>query len=377
MEVHKIMELPDYSPSTPAPDYSSTPLPGEKCIQRTPRQTPYHNGNCAFTYQEHSMSLTLRGCREEDGVPTFGLCSTIHGEFEPTDNDRIVSVVLRLEGRVVLKGRSQTKAYTLFSKERSLWERNESSTCPSLLPLSISFPATYRDNHHDRALRLPPSMSIREPHRAAVTYSLNIIVQKTRCGLFARKTREVCMAAYLCYRPRVRPPRPSPTCFSGLKHCSDEWQEEIWGMSKGPSAVGGEALVAQCHTIVEHLAPRPDVALETLNPIHVFLLRQTTVRTGDSEIVHEEVLGTGTISPSPTTAIETIVQENTMTMSWDGEVRCERPIVHTGFTTVALEVKDFLVLSLIVPPGPLKSIPSQLQHAIPIRLVTHPWVDRS
>jgi hypothetical protein len=128
----------------------------------------------------------------------------------------------------------------------------------------------------------------------------------------------------------------------------------------------------------------------------VFLLRQTTVHAEDSKIVHEEVLGTGTISPSPTTAIEAILEEDTMAMSWDGEVRCEKPIVHTGFTTVALEIKvsqfgyhdqdglltslarqDFLVLSLIVPPGPLKSMPAQLHHAIPIRLVTHPWIDRS
>ncbi|KIJ17624.1 hypothetical protein PAXINDRAFT_167630 [Paxillus involutus ATCC 200175] len=399
------MELPDYSPSTPAPDYSSTPLAGEKCIQRTPSQTPYRHGNCAFIYQEHNMSLTVRGCREEDGIPTFGLCSTVHGEFEPNDRDRIVSVVIKLEGQVLLRGRSRTQSYLLFSNERTLWQRDGSaeSTCPSLLPLSISFPSTYRDEN-DRALRLPPSMSIRKPCRVAIAYSLNIVVRRTRCAIFARKTRDVCMSAYLCYRPRVRPPRPSPTCFSGLKHCPEEWQEETWGIGGKPSGEESQALAAQCRfflpsvrvfstsepipfhlsfcssieflrTMAQDISPQFDVPLE--NPIHVFLLRQTIVHGNDSKTVHEEVLGTGTISPSPTTAIEAISPENNLAMSWDGQVQCERPIGHISFSAMALEVKDFLVLSLIVPPGPTGSMPPQFYHTIPIRLVTHPWIDRS
>lgn len=95
MEISTDIELPEYSPSIP-PDYSSTPLPGEQCIQRTPRQTADYRENCAFTYEEHGMSLTLRGCREEDGIPTFGLCSTVYGEFAPADRKKIVSVAVKV-----------------------------------------------------------------------------------------------------------------------------------------------------------------------------------------------------------------------------------------------------------------------------------------
>lgn len=95
METFADIELPGYSPSIP-PDYSSTPLPGEQCIQRTPNQTAQYRGNCAFTYEEHGMSLTLRGCREEDGIPTFGLCGTVYGEFAPADRKKIVSVVVKV-----------------------------------------------------------------------------------------------------------------------------------------------------------------------------------------------------------------------------------------------------------------------------------------
>ena len=92
MEIFTDIELPDYSPSVP-PGYSSTPLPGEQCIQRTPKRTAHHRENCTFTYEERGMSLTLRGCREEDGVPSFGLCSTVRGEFAPGNRKKIVSVV--------------------------------------------------------------------------------------------------------------------------------------------------------------------------------------------------------------------------------------------------------------------------------------------
>lgn len=95
MEIFTEIDLPDYSPSIP-PDYSSTPLPGEQCIQRTPRQTNHSRENCAFTYEEYGMSLTLRGCREEDGIPTFGLCSTVDGEFAPANREKIVSVVVKV-----------------------------------------------------------------------------------------------------------------------------------------------------------------------------------------------------------------------------------------------------------------------------------------
>ena len=94
MEPSTDIDLPDYSPSIP-PGYSSTPLPGEQCIQRTPREDPSRE-NCAFTYEDRGMSLTLRGCREEAGVPTFGLCSTVYGEFAPTDREKVVSVVAKV-----------------------------------------------------------------------------------------------------------------------------------------------------------------------------------------------------------------------------------------------------------------------------------------
>jgi len=402
MEILRDIELPDYSPSVP-PDYSSTPLPGEQCIQRTPKQITHYRENCAFTYKEHGMSLTLRGCREEEGIPTFGLCSTVYGEFAPADREKIMSVVVKLETQIRVKARSGILLHTIFSKERLLWRRNDATSdeCPSLLPVSISFPSAYRDKDDGRQHRLPPSMSIRHPCRAAIVHSLNVVVRKVARPIFSR-TKEVCLSAYLRYSPRVRPPRPSPPSFSSLKICPEEWQEEIWGMSKAPSSGDKEPLIAQCHIFVPsvgvfssseavpfHISfcssatflgsiathvTQSDICLQ--KPIHVFLLRRTTVSIGNWKDVQDEVLGIGRVFPNPITAIEPIL-DNTTTLSWDGEIHCERPIKYSSFTTSVVEVKDFLVVSLLVPPGPLKSIPPQLYQAFPIRLVTHPWIDRS
>ncbi|KAF8555745.1 hypothetical protein OG21DRAFT_1483670 [Imleria badia] len=187
-----------------------------------------------------------------------------------------------------------------------------------------------------------------------------------------------------------------------MKICPEEWQEEIWGMTKAPSSEGKEPLIAQCHlfvpsvgvfsssetvpfhisfyssaaflgSIAQHVTQR-EICLE--KPIHVFLLRRTTVLIGDLKNIQDEVLGIGRVFPSPITAVEPIL-DNVATQSWDGEIHCERPIEYSSFTTSVVEVKDFFVVSLLASPGPLKSIPPQLYQAFPIRLVTHPWVDRS
>ncbi|KAG8214540.1 hypothetical protein J3R82DRAFT_9601 [Butyriboletus roseoflavus] len=401
MEIFTDIELPDYTPSIP-PDYSSTPLPGEQCIQRAPRETTHFRENYAFTYEDHGMSLTLRGCRQEDGIPTFGLCSTVYGEFAPADRKKVVSVTVKLEAQVRVKTRSGLLLHTLFSKERLLWRRSDSTSdmCPSLLPVSLSFPSAYRDKDHGRSRRLPPSMSVKKPCRVAIVHSLNVVVRKISCPIFSQ-TRDVRLSAHLRYSPRVRPPRPSPPCFSSIKICPEEWQEEIWGMTKAPSSEGEEPLMAQCHLFVpsvrvfssSEIVPfhisfcasasflrsiaghvsRSDICLE--KPIRVFLLRQTTVLIGHQKDIQEDVLGTGRVFPNPMTAIEPI-SDNTVTQSWDGEIHCERPIEYSSFTTSVVEVKDFLVLSLLTP-GPLQSIPPQLYQAFPIRLVTHPWIDRS
>lgn len=398
--------LPDYSPSIPAPDYSSIPLPGEHCIQRTPAQTLYDRGSVSFSYQENGMSLMLRGCREEEGAPVFGLCSTIHGEFEPADREKIVSVAVKLEGHIFIKEGTRMSSTLLLSQQRILWETDDAEiVCPGLLPLSVSFPENYWDKVNERFIRLPPSFATTRPWRAGVVYTLSILLRKKRCSLFClRAARDLSMNIHLQYKPRIRPPRPAPIYFSSLKQCPDEWQEEIWSINSRFLHNGDSLFTAECYfflpsvrvfsmseSIPFHLAfcgpisclrreatPEKDDEGELFSgPIHVFLVRQTTMRGKHSKAVQEEILGKGSLIVGDGAILEKMPPHDPVRVSWDGELRCDTPLSCSAFNTPVLEVKDYIVLSLVNSLRPMKAMEADVHYAIPIRLVTHPWIDRS
>jgi len=54
------------------------------------------------------------------------------------------------------------------------------------------------------------------------------------------------MNAQLQYRPRVRPSRPVPDCFSELKRSPDDWMEITW-ITKPSVETGNDAFLARCH----------------------------------------------------------------------------------------------------------------------------------
>lgn len=96
-------------------------------------------------------------------------------------------------------------------------------------------------------------------------------------------------------------------------------------------------------SIARHVT-QSNICLE--KPIHVFILRRTTVLIGNSKNNQDEVLGIGRIFPSPITAVEPIL-DNAETLSWDGEIHCEGPIEYSSFTTSVVEVKVNLVYILL------------------------------
>ncbi|KAG1742308.1 uncharacterized protein EDB91DRAFT_1247704 [Suillus paluster] len=410
METLSIQMLPEYTPSTPAPDYSPKLLPGEKCIQKSPRLTQPHADNVSFTYRERGMILTLKDCREEDRHPTFGLGSTIRGEVALDHRRRVTAVTAKLEGRVHLPGQP-SKVVNIVSKERTLWERStlNGETCPSIMPLSMSFPTSYRERGQDRPFRLPPSFELPKPRRVAIVYTLQIIVTRSRnvpmIGSRLSRRVEVHMSIHLRYRPRVRPSRPVPDCFSELKQCPEDWMEDVW-ITKPSVDAGNDAFLARCHfffpsvrvftasekipfhlrletsplflrSLAKLFLPHQDPsAIEEV--LHVYILRQTTVNVQGTSFSHEDVLGRGRmmLQSSSTSKVVLSESEEPVTWSWNGELRCEVPVLSTGFTTSQISTTDYIVLSLLLPPGPLRPDQS-LQRIIPIRLATEPWIDRS
>jgi len=112
--------------------------------------------------------------------------------------------------------------------------------------------------------------------------------------------------------------------------------------------------------------------------LHVYILRQTTVNIHGTSFNHDQVLGRGQMMLQSSSTSKAVVSESEepVTWSWNGNLRCEAPVLSTGFTTGQISTTDYIVLSLLLPPGQLRPDLS-LQRAIPIRLATEPWIDRS
>lgn len=407
METFSAQLLPEYTPSKPAPDYSSKLLPGEKCIQRSP-WTTQRGDNASFTFRERGMTLKLMDCREEDRHPSYGLGSTIRGEVALDNRRRVVAIAARLEGRVYLSGQP-TQVVNIISKERTLWESStlNGQTCPSIMPLSMSFPTSYRERGQERPFRLPPSFELSQPRRVAIVYTLQIIVTKSRSvPMIGKKlSREIYMNIHIRYRPRVRPSRPVPDSFSEVKQSPEDWMENVW-ITKPSVDTGNEAFLARCHfffpsvrvftaseKIPFHLRLETSpfflhslakLFLPHQNPseieevLNVFILRKTTVNIQGTSFSHDQVLGRGEmmLQSSSTSKVVISESEEPVIWNWNGDLRCEVPVLNTGFTTSQVSTSDYIVLSLLLPPGELRPDHS-LQRVIPIRLATEPWIDRS
>ena len=83
---------------------------------------------------------------------------------------------------------------------------------------------------------------------------------------------------------------------------------------------------------------------------------------GDSKDVQDEVLGIGRGFPNPITAVEPMLH-NTATLSWDGEIHCERPIKYSCFTSSVVEVKVSLAYVFL-----------NLGHSNTLRIRTSWWL---
>lgn len=91
-------------------------------------------------------------------------------------------ISIQLEGRVCLRDQPTIKSVTLVLKEETLWDtrNSENETCPGIIPLSMSFPTSYREREQGRTFRLPPSFELSSQQRVVIMYTLQIIVTRSR-----------------------------------------------------------------------------------------------------------------------------------------------------------------------------------------------------
>ncbi|KAL0956445.1 hypothetical protein HGRIS_002593 [Hohenbuehelia grisea] len=419
--------LPPFSSSSsPAPSYSSLPLIDEETIEYNVRPTSPPLPQGTFVRQWGKTTLILNDQDDAADEPAYGRHSVISGEVGVGDSEHILSVTLKLEGRLNLSisdgGRSNT---TIVSAQHTLWrsENTQGQRCPSLMPFSIRFPSSYHNG--DRNRRLPPSYEVAfhgiPALYAKCTYSLSLIVTKMRHKRLSFWTSCKTRTIGLTYRPRSRPHRPIlpiNSLFSTIKPLPEEWRQIVTEIRPRPDS---NLQPISCHffipsvqtfglsdTIPFHIqltgslesltAFLPPDSAELTPPslssksslgippshllnrpaIRVSIARQVLVEVQERKTWRNSTLGEGSVWPVPPGAMNSSIHiasdPEDVTIDWGGEVKCGKEVTSVGFSTGGLVIKDFIVFGLT--PSNARSSPLlEVQHAHPIKLVTDPWMD--
>ncbi|KAF4567514.1 hypothetical protein EYR40_006517 [Pleurotus pulmonarius] len=408
---------------TPAPSYSTLPLTDEETIEYNPRPGSPTIPQGSYTRQWGRTTLILHDQDEAAAMPSYGRNAIINGEVGLGDNENILSVALKLEGRLHLSisdgGRNNT---TLVSVHHTLWKTDNPAgkTCPSSMPFSIRFPSSYHDG--ERSRRLPPSYEVTYHGIPAIvakcSYSLSLMVTRIRHKRVSFWTSCKTRTIGLNHRPRSRPHRPVlpiNSLFSTIKRLPEEWRQIVTEMGTRP---GSTISPITCHffipsvqtfglsdTIPFHIQlTGPLQSLHTFIPpnsaelspissgsktsfrnpnshllhrpaIRVSLARQVLVEVHERKSWRSSTLGEGSVWPVPPSAPVSLDSDShEVTIDWSGEVRCGEDITSGGFSTGGLVIKDFIVFAL-TPSNPRTSSLLEIQHAHPIKFVTDPWID--
>lgn len=88
------LNLPQYSPSRAAPEYSFEPTCGECTLQLTPRTRPLPEST--YIKRSGKTTVVLHNQEENARVPTYGRGGTIAGSILLDHNEHIHRVILKV-----------------------------------------------------------------------------------------------------------------------------------------------------------------------------------------------------------------------------------------------------------------------------------------
>lgn len=398
-----VLTPPRYTPSPPAPDYSSEPKRDELTLQEARRPISLPSGSFVTT----TGPLTLEIAHQVDGAST----PTLHprGRLSGTlaigmrDRSSITAITLTLNGRMAMEaGDSGSDVVVVLKDKHTLWEEEDA---PSLIPLDIAVPSTFVDKD-GKTQPLPPScdfacdpMVVAAPISVQVTYSLIIVVERSRRhGLFSQ-TKSLSTA--FDFVPRTRPDRgiiPNPSFFSTMKTSPEEWHQSV---SEIPTRASSTVQPLKSHLFLPagkvywigaavpfHLSITGSAPSQrTLFPpegegstrsssaqVNVKILRQISVEVRKQRAIRNVVIGRATLHSVPPPAAARGGQ-----LDWDGvltrsELRMDASSTVCGFNVRSVVVKDFVVLE-IIPANPTTSPFMPHQNPNFVRFTTEPYSD--
>ncbi|KAJ3830158.1 hypothetical protein F5880DRAFT_1296687 [Lentinula raphanica] len=400
---------PNYHAAPPPPEYSKERLPGEQTVEYTPR------GNASST----ALVNIVRTCsfltiifKDQNGAedhPTYGRGSTLHGEIGLKSNASVLSVSVKLKGRLhVSISDSGSVNIPVVSETVVLWSQELASghRCPSALPFSITFPTTFK--HGGRVRPIPPSFSEAFLQLPAISarclYVLKVTLQYGGSKMaFWKPSRSYSLV--LIYRPRTRPQRPiyhMDTFLTSLKHIPEDWLE-IESTMRTRHIASPDLKPISCRffvpsigtfglsdTIPFHIQLSSSLAsirlLQIAEPappscVRVFITRQTMVEVNTRKCWRSAMLMEGTmraVAP-PIDAVPLIEdsEKDDVYVDWEGEIRVEKDKVpYGGFNVGTIIIKDYIVFA-VTPPNPRSCPLLAHQYSHPIKLVTDVWTDES
>ncbi|KAF7367997.1 hypothetical protein MSAN_00865400 [Mycena sanguinolenta] len=232
------LSLPPYSiPSLP-PSYSPDPSPGEECLERTPGVRAHLTGTyikrcgCdAVGLSDHDLSAT---------IPTYGRNSPIHGFVSLEDRETVSGIVLNIHGRIdVIVSGGGSHTTNLVSKSYTLWSSRTSrgtttSTCPSVIPFSVSLPSEFRD-HHGLPRALPPTSELTFAASRGLFfktgYMLWVSIARSPSRRFKLLNTRNIISIDFKYAPRVRlsrPIQPVTEFLSDVKMMPEEFRQVVF-----------------------------------------------------------------------------------------------------------------------------------------------------
>ncbi|KAJ3570108.1 hypothetical protein NP233_g4618 [Leucocoprinus birnbaumii] len=228
-------QLPQYSPSAPAPGYSCQPACGELSLEQTPRQARPVAESTFIRRCGKSTLAVLYNQEENIKLPAYGREAPIAGSILFDSADDVCEVVLEIFGKVeTMSSDGGAKTTTVIDNRRILWSDSlKNGRCPCQIEFSVRLPATFRDDHGEER-PLPPTYSVDFHGIPALyvrtSYFIQMLITRNLSKKVGFLTKTKRMFVPFEYYPRTRPNRPiipSLCFFSGVKSTPEEWYQTI------------------------------------------------------------------------------------------------------------------------------------------------------
>ncbi|KAG6876636.1 hypothetical protein C0993_001634 [Termitomyces sp. T159_Od127] len=410
------------------PSHSAEPHQTERRIPLVDRLRARPNKDSVKKSRNSDAQLRLIA-QENVTLPTYGAQGRIEGVVELFKLDNIISVDVKIEGRLLLKEIAEggTTSAKICLATDVLWKKDSNNTpCPKSLPFSLDLPSTLK--HENKIYPLPPTFDVKlsglPGFHASVDVSIiflersalnNILRPKYAVTATITKPQPIhapsrfpvkstvlsgstyeSISTTFNYYPRSRPatqlPPPPIASLHGFIDTPD-WtyhQSEIRSKDKSFESIKTKVYLPTCrifcisqpipfhvifesspHSLTSFLPLGPTVGSIKRNQVtQMQLMRQSTV-----DVRNAVIQGTKTDIWRIDCIGEGVFRHTANGSTWtafSGEITINKTVHVMGFKVAGLSVKDCIVFSMSPPDQ--RSLFAELRQLIPVKLTTDPWV---